>query len=379
MSRPVCAMGFPGRYIQGPHALGELPQVLVELETHRVALLADAIVRGAIGAGVDAALRAHAADLEQPPAWLDFPGECSAPAIAMLAEQAAGCDTVVALGGGKTIDTGKGIARCSGARLVIAPTVASNDSPTSRLIVLYDAEHRIAGVECLRRNPDVVLVDTQVIAAAPARFFSAGMGDALSKTFEARQCHLSQGLNFYGTPSLATARLLADRCHEVIREYGEAALRQVTAVHRPNADVERVVEATVLLSGVGFESGGLSLAHALTRGFAAHPVIGRCLHGEAVAFGTLVQLAAEQRTEAELVAHAMLARRLRLPVSFACFGVDRVSPAEVAAIAGIACTAPYVARFTPPLDVAAICVAIEVADRVGSRVAGGDTPVSHIL
>lgn len=370
MSPRIRAMGFPGRYIQGPGALGELPRVLAELRGQRVVLLADATVRAAIGARVDAALRAHSHTRDRPAAWLDFPGECSAAAIADLAGRAAGCDLVVALGGGKTIDTGKGIARGSGARLVIAPTIASNDSPTSRLIVLYDAEHRVAGVELLGRNPDVVLVDTQVIAAAPARFFSAGMGDALSKTFEARQCDLSGGLNFYGTPSLATARLLADRCHEVIHEYGEAALQQVIARHETDAAVERVVEATVLLSGVGFESGGLSLAHALTRGFSAHPVIGRFLHGEAVAFGTLVQLAAEGRTEAELAAHAALAYRLKLPVSFACFGVGPISAAELDDIARTACTAPYVARFTPPIDAAAVRAALELADRVGGRASG---------
>lgn len=368
MSPLIRAMGFPGRYIQGPDALGELPSILAELDSHRAVLLSDATVRRAIGPSVDVALDAHSQALGSSATWLDFPGECSAPVIADLAEQAAGSDVVIALGGGKTIDTGKGIARRTGARLVIVPTIASNDSPTSRLIVLYDSEHRVAGVELLRRNPDVVLVDTQVIAQAPARFFSAGMGDALSKTFEARQCHLNDGLNFYGTRSLATARLLADRCYEVICEYGEAALLQVTDRHRPDAAVERVVEATVLLSGIGFESGGLSLAHALTRGFSAHPAMGRFLHGEAVAFGTLVQLAAEGRPEAELGAHAALARRLRLPVSFACFGIARITAAEIEDIARITCTAPYLARFTPPIDALAIRVALETADRAGREV-----------
>jgi glycerol dehydrogenase len=373
MSPQVRAMGFPGRYIQGPGALGELPQVLAELQSHQVVLLADATVRNAVGPRVDAALSARCHT------WVEFPGECSTATIADLAGRAAGCDAVIALGGGKTIDTGKGIARLSGARLVIVPTIASNDSPTSRLIVLYDAEHRVAGVELLHRNPDVVLVDTEVIAAAPARFFSAGMGDALSKTFEARQCDLSGGLNFYGTPSLATARLFADRCYEVIREHGEAALQQVTARRRPNAAVERVIEATVLLSGIGFESGGLSLAHALTRGFSAHPVIGRFLHGEAVGFGTLVQLAAEGRAEAELGEHAALAYRLRLPVSFACFGITRITAAELDDIARISCTAPYVARFTPPIEAADVRAALELASRIGSRAASDHARAAKVL
>lgn len=364
MSAHVRSMGFPGRYIQGPQALRELPRLLEELGARRIALLADATVRRTLGARVDAALQlgggAGAAAT-----WLDFPGECSAPIIADLAAGVVDCDTVVALGGGKTIDTGKGISRTHGARLVVVPTIASNDSPTSRLIVLYDGAHRVAGVELLARNPDVVLVDTEVIARAPARFFSAGMGDALSKTFEARQCHLTHGRNFFGTPSLPTARLLADRCYAIIVEHGAAALRQIAERQEPDESVERVIEATVLLSGVGFESGGLSLAHALVRGFSAHPKIGGFLHGEAVAFGTLVQLVAEGRPDAEVAAHAALTRVLGLPVSFRSFGMDAIGGAELDEIARITCTAPYISHLSPAIDAAGVRRALERADLFG--------------
>ena len=367
MNAEVRSMGFPGRYIQGPQALRQLPQLLEELGARSIALLADATVRGTLGSRIDAALQSSARRPAMPAVWLDFPGECSASIIADLAAQAGECDTIVALGGGKTIDTGKGISRRRPARLIIVPTIASNDSPTSRLIVLYDEAHRVAGVELLARNPDVVLVDTEVIAQAPARFFSAGMGDALSKTFEARQCHLTRGRNFFGTLSLPTARLLADRCYAVIVEHGAAALRQVAERHEPDESVERVIEATVLLSGVGFESGGLSLAHALVRGFSAHPKIGGFLHGEAVAFGTLVQLAAEGRPDAEIAEHAKLTRRLRLPVSFESFGVDPISAAELDEIARIACTAPYIGHLHPAIDAGGVRRALGRADRIGSE------------
>jgi glycerol dehydrogenase len=362
----IRTMGFPGRYIQGPNALSTLPQLIAELKCRRISLLADATVRSAIGGSIDTALRESSQAREIHSTWLEFPGECSAPVIAALVQKAGACDTVVALGGGKTIDTGKGIARHADARLIIVPTIASNDSPTSRLIVLYDEAHRVAGVELLARNPDVVLVDTRVIARAPARFFAAGMGDALSKTFEANQCHLTSGRNFFGTLSLPTARLLADRCYQVILEFGETALLQVATQHEPNDAVERVIEATVLLSGVGFESGGLSLAHALVRGFSAHPVLGTFLHGEAVAFGTLVQLIAEGRPQAQIAQHAGLTRRLGLPASFSWFGVERMGAAELDEIARITCTAPYIGHLHPKTNAAGVRAALELADRIGS-------------
>ena len=68
--------------------------------------------------------------------------------------------------------------------------------------MLYDDSHRVIAAETLPRNPDVVLVDTAEIVRAPVRYFRAGIGDALSKTFEARQCRKSGGLNFFqGMPA----------------------------------------------------------------------------------------------------------------------------------------------------------------------------------
>ena len=53
---------------------------------------------------------------------------------------------------------------------------------------------------------------------------------------------------------------------------------------------DAVVEANILMSGLGFENGGLGLAHAMTRGLVRTPVVDQCLHGFHVAYGLLVQL-----------------------------------------------------------------------------------------
>jgi glycerol dehydrogenase len=365
----VRTIGFPGRYIQGPGALSLLPAIVVELGGSRVALVADAVVRAKLEPLVSAGFEASPVGAAR---WLEFAGECSVAEIERLVPQAGNCDVIVALGGGKAIDTAKGIARRLGARLVIAPTIASNDSPTSRLVVLYDEAHRVAGVELLARNPDVVLVDTAVIAQAPVRFFAAGIGDALSKKFESMQCHQAGGRNFYGTQSLPTARLLAQHCYDTIVEFGAAALERVASSHQPNECVERVVEATVLLSGVGFESGGLSLAHALVRGLSPHPVIGRFLHGEMVAFGTLVQLVAEGRPHDELVAHAQLTRRLGLPVNFAWFDNAAPSPQELVEMARATCAAPYITHLRPATDIEGVVAALRRADAIGTLCAKTD-------
>ena len=69
--------------------------------------------------------------------------------------------------------------------MVNCPTVASSDAPCSALSVIYTEAGVFQEYRFYRKNPDLVLVDTQVIAQAPARLLTAGMGDALATWFEA--------------------------------------------------------------------------------------------------------------------------------------------------------------------------------------------------
>lgn len=64
-----------------------------------------------------------------------FPGECTARAIAVAAQAGRdkGCDLIVGIGGGKTIDAAKGAQILLNVPLAIVPSIASNDAPTSRL------------------------------------------------------------------------------------------------------------------------------------------------------------------------------------------------------------------------------------------------------
>ena len=68
-------------------------------------------------------------------------------------------------------------------------------------------------------------------------------------------------------------------------------------------DTENIVEANTLLSGLGFEGGGLAVAHGIAGSYTAVPVVhDNYLHGEMVAMGTLTQLVMESREEARQVA-----------------------------------------------------------------------------
>ncbi len=356
-------IGFPGRYIQGPGACAELGAVVKDFGLSRPLILADAVVAGRVWPIVAEGL--GKAGIK--PDLLDFPGECTEAVIEALAAEVgpSGSDIIVALGCGKTIDTAKGIARILDLPIIVCPTVASSDAPTSRLIVQYDASHRLVGVKFTRRNPDAVIVDTDIITQAPARYFAAGIGDALSKKFEARQCVAAGGLNSYGTPALATALLLTEAVYDLLRTFGPAAYAAVKRRERTQ-DVERIVEATVLISGVGFESGGLSLAHALIRGLTAIPCMSSMLHGELVAFGTLVQLVVEGQPDAVIADLLDVIEAVDLPMTLADLGQSEpLTEPERELVASATLATNYSRHMTPPLTAERLLSGLIAADRIG--------------
>lgn len=187
-----------------------------------------------------------------------FSGECTRMSADEIAKKAVafGAEVIVGTGGGRAIDTAKAVSHELGVSLVIAPTVASNDSPCSALCVQYGDNHILNRFLILRNNPDMVLVDSGVIVEAPTRFFVAGMGDALATWFEANTCTKSMAKNLSGGVSTAAALSLARLCYDTLMEYGVSAKIAVDNNALTPA-VERVIEANILLSGIGFESSGL--------------------------------------------------------------------------------------------------------------------------
>ena len=127
----------------------------------------------------------------------------------------------------------------------------------------------------------------------------------------------------------------------------------------------------VLLTGLGFERGGLSVSHALTRGFAALPSFAQALHGETVAFGTLVQRVLEQPGPDALRAHASLLVRLGLPATFEALGQAVLSPAELELIGAATMGVSYIGNFDRPLSAGIVAHGLAEADRLGRAALSG--------
>jgi glycerol dehydrogenase len=220
--------------------------------------------------------------------------------------------------------------------LVIIPTVASNDAPCSALSVQYRENHMLDRFLHLKRNPDVVLVDSKVISEAPVRFFVAGMGDALATWFEANTCTKSSAKNIPGGLSTSAALSLARLCYDTLMEYGVSARLAIEQKALAPA-VEKVIEANILVSGLGFESAGLSSAPGIHEGLAALEETKGMMHGELVAFGTLSLLVLENYPRDEIDRVLRFCISVGLPVTLRQLGISQTARANLTKAAEVAC------------------------------------------
>jgi glycerol dehydrogenase len=329
MSRAFVA---PSRYIQGKGKLTALGTHIAPLGSNAL-FVADETVLDVVRETVEESFAAVSAELT----IAEFGGECTAAEIDRLASIASniGADVVIGAGGGKTIDTAKSVRAKVGGTMVSVPTVSSTDAPTSALSIRYVETGEFEGAEHHDDRPDLVLVDTGVVAAAPVRLFVSGIGDALATAYEADAVATSGGTTAAGTRPTRAGLALATECREILRSQAPEAVR---AVERDlvTPAVEDVIEAIVLLSGLGFENGGLAGAHAVHDGLAS-VAPGDATHGEKVCLGLLTQLVLEGRSGETIRDIASFAATVGLPITLADVHIDASDDEMVHAVAQAAC------------------------------------------
>ena len=354
----------PSKYIQGPGELFRLKDRISHLGGPVLFVMggfAYTHLKGAIEESFN-----HATT---PVIFEKFGGECTKSEIDRLRAiyRTNHCTVVVGVGGGKALDTAKGVAYYEGAPVVSVPTIASTDAPTSAIAVTYTEDHVFDGNILLPRNPDLVLVDTDVITRAPVRFLVAGMGDALSTYFEASANAASDHDNFAGGKSTTTSLALAKLCYEILIRDGLKA-KQAAENGVCSREVENVIEANIYLSGVGFESNGLACAHSVYNAFTKLPSCHAMYHGELVAFGTIVQMVLEKRPENEIEDVLRFCTSVGLPVTFAEVSTTELTHDELMSVA-IAASGPdnFMDSMPFPVSPEMTFDALAVADALGRK------------
>lgn len=321
------------KYVQGVGILNNIGDEVKKVGKKPL-LLADNIVWGIVGNTVEDSFKTSDITYH----FEEFRGESSKAEFDRLSEigKEKEVDVVIGLGGGKTIDTAKVVADNLGISVVIAPTTASMDAPATAISVVYSEDGTFEGYRFYDKNPDLVLVDPQVIVNAPIHLFTSGMADAVATGVEARASQKRNSVTMAGGIATIAGRAIADKAEEAIFEHGVAAYKAAKkGLVTPS--VEEVIEANTLLSGVGAENGGVAAAHAVHNGFTAlHGDIHRMTHGQKVAYGILVQLVLEGVPETELMRYVDLFKALDLPTTLKELHLEDVSFEDLVKVGEIA-------------------------------------------
>ena len=247
------------------------------------------------------------------------------------------CDGVIAAGGGKVLDSGKLLADRLEVPCVTVPLSAATCAGWTALSNLYSPDGAFECDQGLKRCPDLLVFDHDLLLKAPERTLASGIADALAKWYEAS---VSSGSSQDGVIQQAVqmARVLRD----------QLLIDSISAMQEPGGEAwKRVVDACGLTAGVIGGLGGARCrtvaAHAVHNGLTQLEACHSVLHGEKVGFGILVQLRLEERLGGNRLAaqaHRQLLPLLRdlgLPVCLEDLGLGHASLNQLQQVCQFAC------------------------------------------
>lgn len=210
-----------------------------------------------------------------------------------LANNIEQADLILAIGGGRVIDTSKMAAEELNAELLVIPTLISNCAPFTPIVAVYHPDRTFKSIGYMKRAPFLTLVDSKFLLATPTEYFVAGIGDTLAKWYEIEGITRNlqdEQKSAYVRLGIASAKAI----QELLIQDAIPAIEDLKQ-RRSSAAFTRVTDTIVGLAG---ETGGFAAsfgrsagAHAIHDGLSFLNSTHHQLHGKKVAYGILVQLA----------------------------------------------------------------------------------------
>ena len=208
-------------------------------------------------------------------------------------------DIIFGVGGGRACDTCKYVANEMDKPLFTFPTVGSNCASVTAICVIYNPDGSFREYY-YPKVAEHTFINSAIIADSPYELLWAGIGDALSKEFEAVFSSKQDDLSH--TPLMGVQ--LSKICTDPLITFGAEALkacREKKDTHALEQVVLDIIISTGLVSNMTTQMPNYyynaSLAHCVYYGSTVTKKGHQHLHGEIVALGILCLLTYDQQFE----------------------------------------------------------------------------------
>lgn len=276
----------PKNYLQLPGIRSKAGELIAPL-SHHLFIISSPEAWQAVNPELSASLAASGIHYE----LAMLTAECTEEAIAdfTAAMQHSTASLVMGVGGGRVLDAAKAVGNAlENIAIVTMPTLAATCAAWSPISILYTASGGHQRSQPLSRMPDLVLVDSEVIARSDVRYLKAGIVDALAKWYEFQPYQQKNPDNL----ALNLKALMACQALEVFQKWGaQAVVDNEQGVVTPA--LSKVIEACIVLAGMANSIRDADptpgFAHAIHNRLTYQPELHSWLHGEKVGFCLLVQ------------------------------------------------------------------------------------------
>ncbi len=232
-------------------------------------------------------------------------------------------DMLFAVGGGRACDTVKYVADKLDKPLFTFPTVGSNCASVTAISVIYNSDGSFRDYY-YPKLANHCFINSAVIADSPEKLLWAGIGDALSKEYEAVFSSKDDALSH--TPLMG--RQVSRICTDPLIEYGTQALESIRE-KKPSFALDQVILDIIVSTGIVSNMMttvdsyyyNSTLAHCIYYGATVTEHGHSHLHGEIVSLGVLCLLQFENRAD-EVERIMKFNRSIGLPVCFDDIEID---------------------------------------------------------
>ena len=259
------------------------------------------------------------------------------------------CDSIIAAGGGKVLDTGKLIGNILSLPVITVPLSAATCAGWTALSNIYSKNGQFIKDINLKSCPEILVYDHSFLKTAPLKTLTSGIADSLAKWYESS---LTSSLNNDGIvqQAIQISRVLRD----------QLLIEGLEAYNNPspaNPSWKNVTEANGLtaglIGGLGGEKCRTAAAHAIHNAITQLKPQNNPLHGEIVGVGILIQLHLERTLNKNKLADQSIKqltkfmKHLNLPTNIYELGIDIFDGNNLEKISEFTCRKESEIHFLP--------------------------------